>query len=493
MRTPLRLLLAAALSLALALVLLVLLYATDAALRIWEHLRDSPWWFMAGYFGALLALLSGGAWLVLRLVLPKRRARRTLAIEVPDEASLEARMARAETAGVDVGAARRELARLNERRAAGEIHVALFGRVSSGKSSVVRALIPGAGPEVSPRAGTTRAVAHYAWQSRAGDRLVIGDLPGLHDPGGGLDATAREEALRAHVVVYLVDGDLTRDQYDELRELLLFGKPLVLALNKMDLYSEAELAAIRARLNERVSGAERVEVVTVSAATTRALLRRLPDGTEERVERPCEPRLGALVEAVQRAIDASPAALERLRDAAVFSLVAQRIDEATVAKRRTRAEQLVAEQTRKAVLGAMAAVSPGTDVVIQGYLGVRLVQGLAEIYEVPVREIDVEQFVEQATRRAGGLVPLALAVVGNALKAFPGLGTLGGGLIHAVAYGLIFDSLGRAVVQTLESRGRLAIQPALQSIEELIGDNLEARVGRLARLALEHKPAAGDA
>jgi GTPase SAR1 family protein len=492
-RFPLRLMLAAALSLGLAILLLVLLYATDVAFRVWDHLREAPWWFAAGYVAALLILLTGGAWLILRLLRPRRGRRPAAQVEIPDEASLEVRMAGAEAAGVDVETARRELARLRRRREAGELHVTLFGRVSSGKSSVVRALVPGAEPATGPRAGTTRAAGHYRWTSPAGDTLVLTDLPGLHEPDGSLDRSAREEATRAHVVVYIVDGDLTREQYDELRELLALGKPLVLALNKMDLYDADAVAAIRSRLVERVAGAERVQVVAVSAATTKEVLRVGPDGSEEWIVRPCEPRLGPLVEAVQRAIDDNPSALERLRDAAVFSLVSRQLDEAAEADRRKRAEAVVRDHTRKAVLGAMAAVSPGTDVVIQGYLGVKLVQELAAIYEVPVREIDIEQFVDHATRRAGGLVPLALAVVGNALKAFPGLGTLGGGAMHAVAYGLIFDSLGRAVVRTLESRGRLAERPALQSFEELIGEDLETRVGRLARLALERKPADGDA
>src|SRR6185437_4603900 len=45
---------------------------------------------------------------------------------------------------------------------------------------------------------------------------------------------AREEALRAHAVVYLCAGELTRGQVDELRWLADFGKPLLLALNKAD-------------------------------------------------------------------------------------------------------------------------------------------------------------------------------------------------------------------------------------------------------------------
>ena len=67
-RLPVRLFLAAALSLTLALLLLVLLHATDVAFRVWEHLRDAPWWFGAGYAAALLILLGLGARLVLRLL-----------------------------------------------------------------------------------------------------------------------------------------------------------------------------------------------------------------------------------------------------------------------------------------------------------------------------------------------------------------------------------------------------------------------------------------
>jgi hypothetical protein len=32
-----------------------------------------------------------------------------------------------------------------------------------------------------------------------------------------LDRMARDEALRAHVIIYVCEGDLTRDQYQALR------------------------------------------------------------------------------------------------------------------------------------------------------------------------------------------------------------------------------------------------------------------------------------
>jgi len=74
-------------------------------------------------------------------------------------------------------------------------------------------------------------------------------------------------------------------------------------------------------------------------------------------------------------------------------------------------------------------------------------------------------------------------VAGNALKAFPGVGTLTGGLVHAVAYGLLFDSLGRAVTETLAARGALPEQVALRTFEEKLSEDVETRARRLAKLA----------
>jgi hypothetical protein len=78
-----------------------------------------------------------------------------------------------------------------------------------------------------------------------------------------------------------------------------------------------------------------------------------------------------------------------------------------------------------------------------------------------------------------------LAVAGNGLKAFPGVGTLTGGLVHAVAYGMIFDSLGNSLRQTLAQRGEFLPGMAAAEFKEKLGDNLESRSGVLAKLAVE--------
>jgi hypothetical protein len=78
-----------------------------------------------------------------------------------------------------------------------------------------------------------------------------------------------------------------------------------------------------------------------------------------------------------------------------------------------------------------------------------------------------------------------LALTGNVFKAFPGVGTVTGGLMHAVAYGMIFEGLGEAVARTLEEKGSLTTGVALDYFEEKISGNLEGRAKHFARMALE--------
>ena len=67
------------------------------------------------------------------------------------------------------------------------------------------------------------------------------------------------------------------------------------------------------------------------------------------------------------------------------------------------------------------------------------------------------------------------------------IGTVAGGLVHAVAYGLIFDALGRSLVLTLSRHGELVPGEAVKEFEEGISEHIEAGVRRVARLALEEK------
>jgi hypothetical protein len=199
-----------------------------------------------------------------------------------------------------------------------------------------------------------------------------------------------------------------------------------------------------------------------------------------------------LVVAINTLLAAQDEGLDSRRDRAVFRLAAEKLSAAEDEYRRQRADQLVRSATRKAVLGALAAITPGTDILIQGYIGTTMTQQLCKLFGATPRDVDVEDFLDLSQSRAGKALPLSLAVAGNALKAFPGLGTVAGGLVHAVAYGLLFDALGHSLILTLQKHGELKPELAAAEFGEGLSEHIEAGVSQIAKMALAGEKTADD-
>ena len=474
-----------------------LLFFTQTALSVWDRLLEGPWVLRWGYVGAMIGLVALAIYLVwLLLIRRKAPATRKVAAAAPltrDE--IEARLREAESAGVDVSEAQRELQELASRQQAGVIHLCFFGEISTGKSSLIKALVPEADVVIDVVGGSTGDVRHYRWQSSTGGEILLTDVPGTGGHEHGLDEVALEEAQRAHVVLFVCDGDLTRAESQAVGHLLALDKPLVLVMNKADRFTVEEQAAIMQKLLRRVDdmggSLDRDRVVAVSAGGEMDVVQRSEDGLESLVQRKRPADIGVLVVAINRMLEDESQPLDVRRDRAVFRLAAEKLTEAEEEYRAQRSEQIIRNSTRKAVIGSLAAVSPGTDVIIQGYIGTTMTQELCKLYGAAPRDLDIEEFLNLSQSRVGRALPLTLAVAGNGLKAFPGIGTVAGGLVHAVAYGLIFDALGRSLVLTLKRHGELVPEQAAKEFEEGISEHLEAGVGRVARLALEEKADGG--
>ncbi len=467
-----------------------LLFVTESALNVWDRLREGPAVFLYGYIGVMVVLAIATAWLVWRLVVKKKIAPHK-PLKSLSKSDIKERLQQAQAAGVDTGDAQSELQNLAARQATGAIHLCFFGEISAGKSSLIKALVPDANVVIDVVGGSTVDVRNYRWRDETGTEILLTDVPGTGGHEDGLDEVATEEAKRSHLVLFVCDSDLTRAELNAIKQLLAFEKPIVLVLNKADRYSADEQAALLQKLLERIEdlGGEfqRDHVVAVSAGGETEVIERLEDGSEgtARRERPAD--IGVLVVAINRLLGDETQKLDARRERAVFQIAAEKLAVAEGEYRLQRSEQIIRNATRKAVIGAMAAVSPGTDILVQGYIGTTMTQELCKIYGAAPRDLDIEEFLSLGQSRVGRALPLSLAVAGNGLKAFPGLGTVVGGLAHAVAYGLIFDALGRSLVLTLTRHGELVPEAAAREFEEGISEHLEAGVRRIAKMALDEK------
>lgn len=467
-----------------------LLFITESALNVWDRLKAGPVVVLYAYVLVMMLLALAAIWLVWRLIV-KKQIRPEKSAKPHTKADIKERIREAEAAGVDTSAAQAELKDLARRQASGAIHLCFFGEISAGKSSLIRALVPEANVVVDVVGGSTDDVRHYRWRSNTGVDILLADVPGTGGHEDGLDKVATEEARRSHLVLFVCDGDLTRAEMNAIKSLLVFDKPIVIVLNKADRYSADEQAALMQKLLQRIDDLggdiERDHIVAVSAGGDTEVIERTADGSEGTARRSRPADIGVLVVAINRLLGDGTEPLDMQRDRAVFQIAADKLAAAENEYRQQRAEQIIRSSTRKAVIGAMAAVSPGTDILVQGYIGTAMTQELCRLYGATPRDLDIEEFLSLGESRAGRVLPLSMAVAGNGLKAFPGLGTVAGGLAHAVAYGLIFDALGRSLVMTLKRHGELLPDVAAKEFEEGISEHLDAGVRRIAKMALDEK------
>ncbi len=159
---------------------------------------------------------------------------------------------------------------IEENLARGELKVVVFGTGSAGKTSLVNALLGRIVGQVGAPMGTTEAGKTYRFQLKDVPREIwITDTPGILETG--VAGTEREQGARrlateADLLLFVLDGDLRKAEYEPLRSLALIGKRSILVFNKTDLYAEPDQAAILERLRARVQNfLAPIDVVAVAA------------------------------------------------------------------------------------------------------------------------------------------------------------------------------------------------------------------------------------
>ena len=176
-RLPLRLVFLAALAIGAALALGLVVAALNSVLEFYQRVSELPVWLRVPLIVLGAALLVAIGWLIWRLARPAARVAGTTAPAV-SRSEVESRIGGLRARKAETAALEAELVELDRRRLGGDVQVALFGEISTGKSSLIRALAPDAAPNVDVRGGTTRAVAHFRGRLPDGRELVLADVPG---------------------------------------------------------------------------------------------------------------------------------------------------------------------------------------------------------------------------------------------------------------------------------------------------------------------------
>lgn len=134
----------------------------------------------------------------------------------------------------------------------GHFHIAVFGRVSVGKSSLLNAMVGQTVFNVSVLHGETRKVSMQQWEEYSDGGIFLIDTPGINEiDGEAREKMAHDVANRTDLVLFVVDGDLTDVEFQALRTVCHPHRPTLLVVNKSDRYTENEQRQLRGVLRNR--------------------------------------------------------------------------------------------------------------------------------------------------------------------------------------------------------------------------------------------------
>jgi len=272
----------------LILILGLSLWLIDSLSRLYWQLSYSP--LLGNLLLMLLVVLIGAliaAFVYYVLVIQKsekrsQRKRRVTAAEIPavksEAASSTLQAVRQQVSIIQDEVQKQALLsrsrEIEANLARREIQVVVFGTGSAGKTSLVNGVMGRMVGRVDAPMGTTQVGETYCLRLKGLERkILITDTPGILEAGVAgteREQLARELATEADLLLFVVDNDLRRSEYEPLRTLAEIGKRSLLVLNKIDMYTEEDKEAILARLSQRVRGFIAPTVVVAIAANPEA-------------------------------------------------------------------------------------------------------------------------------------------------------------------------------------------------------------------------------
>jgi GTPase SAR1 family protein len=340
-----------------------------------------------------------------------------------------------------------------------EIHIAAFGRVGVGKSSILNALLRKNLFSTSPLHGETREEARAAWQELKEGHLILIDTPGIDElDGENREQLARDISRRADLILMLCESDLTDTEFKALQELCLAKRIVLLVLNKSDRYDSVELTLLMQRLRERCEAFLAADLIIAAAAEPRPeiIVQATEDGREIETRRSMEPDIADLKRKLWDLLEKKGKSLAAL-NAAIF---ASELDE-KVASRIVEARRAVAEKIiRNYCIGKGLAVAvnpiPVADLLAAAGTDIAMVNHLGEIYGFKLSKREASKLLFTISAQLLALMGAywGMNLVSSALKtASAGLSTA----ITATAQGALAwyaTYLTGKIAETWFSRGK---------------------------------------
>ena len=352
----------------------------------------------------------------------------------------------------------RELSDLRTGQRRREFHVVVFGTGSAGKTSLINSLLGREIGKTEPVMGTTRHGENHTYTLEGVEGTVfLTDTPGLSEIGeGGTDREreARDLAARSDLLIFVLDHDLIRSEYDPLAALVRQGKRSIVLFNKADRFTQADRDAILAKLKERLRGLVAPDDVIAGAADPRALVVRVqrPDGSSDTLLEAQSPDLAALRSRIENALRREGDHLRAGNLLLRAHLLSKKAQDQLARERDQRAQEVI-EKFQWITAGTVFANPfPALELLANGAVQFQMITELAAVYGTQISTSHVRmigvQMIQMLLKL--GLVETATSLVAGIFKSSL-VGYAAGGAVQGVSMAYLTHVSGEAFAEYFKS------------------------------------------
>jgi small GTP-binding protein len=338
------------------------------------------------------------------------------------------------------------LRQMHEKLTSGRVEIVIFGEISTGKSALINALVGQDVASVDVRGGWTKEVWHVAWNGTGyclpglgESQVVLVDTPGINEVGGSARGEmAREAAQRADLILFVTDSDLNDIEHANLVQLATFHKPLIVVLNKIDLYGRDQRAKLLDMLrNQRLKDIVPAEHIVTAAADPREreYVIQVADGSQRSEWRKPGPDVEELKGLILQLLDREGLSLIALNAALYAADKSDRVASLRVQLRNMRAQQVIWSYATLKVVGVGLNPLPLADVFGGVAIDGAMIVTLAAVYGLEMSTTHAKELAISIAK-AAGLMTVSVAASSVLMSLLKGV-TLGKStLITAVPQGL---------------------------------------------------------
>jgi small GTP-binding protein len=348
----------------------------------------------------------------------------------------------------------RELAALRADRQRRRFHVVVFGTGSAGKTSLINALLGEHVGKTEAVMGTTRSGETHTQTIEGVDGTVLlTDTPGLAEMGheGALrEAEARDLATKADLLLFVVDHDLIRSEYEPLVALARQGKRSIVVLNKQDRFLDADRDAILDKLRERLAGIVPPKDIVAVAASPRPIPVRVtqPDGSVQTILEPEPPDISALEERIAAVLRREGDILRAGNLLLRAHLIGRKAQDQVTLERERKAQAVIDRFQWITAATVFTNPIPALDLLANGAVQFQMISELGAVYGVELTTAHIRMIGSQMvqTLLKLGMVEAATSLIAGLFKSSL-VGYAAGGAVQAVSMAYLTHISGHTFME----------------------------------------------